>query len=87
MLKMTLEDFGERAQHSSFNTYVVEIMLKYNHEDDYRTTTEVYDKEDSDDINSWVWLNDWYEGEDEIWVIGAAPVDKIDVVGRFDFEY
>lgn len=87
MLKMKLEDFEERVQRSPFVTYVVEIMLKYNHEDEYRTTTEVYDKENSDDIESWVWLNDWYEGEDEIWIIGASPLNKIDVVGRFDFDY
>lgn len=24
---------------------------------------------------------------DEIWIIGASPINKIDVVGRFDFEY
>ena len=86
MKKMSLEDFEEKAMSSPFCTYVVEIMLKYDHEDDYRTTTEVYDKESSEDPDSWVWLNDWYEGEDEIWVIGAAAINKIDVVGRFDFD-
>lgn len=83
MEKLTLEEFYEKAEKSNYSTFIVEMILKYDYEPDFGSCTLIYEKIDSEE-NIWEWNTDWDEGEDEVWIIGAAALDKIDVVGRFD---
>lgn len=83
MKKLTLEEFYEKAEKSNYSAFIVEMILKYDYEPDFGNCTLIYEKIDCEK-NIWEWNTDWDEGEDEVWIIGAAALDKIDVVGRFD---
>ena len=65
-----------------YDTMIVTIKYKYNHEKDYRIDNEVIRN-----INgSWVWLCDWYEGEDDVQFIGIMPLDCVTTMTKEELE-
>ncbi len=55
------------------STYLVHIMYKYSHENKFRNEYEIFDYT-PDGV---IWLNDWWEGEQDIIVKGYINLDEI----------
>lgn len=53
--------------------YIFRIHLKYNHEKEIRDINVILLSEDGE----WVWLNDWYEGEEYVHIVGYIKVDDV----------
>lgn len=75
------------------DTYLIQLRLKDISSDDgsYLDITELltisYEKgEDGSNYVSFEWEEDWWEGEDEVYIVGFAPVDSIDISESFPFE-
>lgn len=54
-------------------TYIVYIKYKYEWEDDYTLSYEVM----SYDLEHVTWFNDWWEGQDNIIVVGIINIDDL----------
>lgn len=71
---MTLEKFFEIADIGE-GDYIVRLKYKYDWEKEYRYSNEVVSYEF--DRDSWVWLNDWCEGETDVEVVAFVPLDNV----------
>lgn len=65
---------------------VIQLRKKYGCEDDWEDCTELL-LNDGDWINpKWVWENDWWEGEDDVELIAAAPVFAVSLDDKWRIE-
>lgn len=55
--------------------YIVCLRYKYSWEKEYTESTELLQYDANHDMH--VWLNDWYEGQTDIYVSSAIPFDYI----------
>ena len=59
--------------------FVVRLKVKYNSEKEYREFNELlYDNGDCYSGHRLCWQNDWYEGEQEVELLGCVPVDELE---------
>ena len=71
---MTLDKFFEIADIGK-GDYIVKLKYKHDYESEYTYSNEVVSYEiDSD---SWIWLNDWCEGETDVEVMAYVAIDEI----------
>ena len=70
---MKFEEWNELELYPT--DYIVCLRLKYDHEKEFRTTTEILEYVGD---NNYQWINDWNEGEKEIYVDAAVPVEMIE---------
>ena len=75
---MTLEEFYQHIDNQELcQNYLVRIKMKYSHESEYDLLNELYlfNGEEC----KYEWLYDWYEGQQEVEVIGFIPVSDIQI--------
>lgn len=76
---MNLNEFfdyiDKRKQHPG--DIIVQLEYKYEFEDIYHISNEILSP--INDCTDWEWLNDWYEGYDDVRVIGWIPVSDAKV--------
>lgn len=72
---MTLDQLFEII---GYGTYIVRLKYKYEQETEYTVSNEVLDF--SPDYG-YVWLNDWFEGQQNVEVVAFINVDDIDFRG------
>ena len=58
------------------------ISLRYDCESEPRLTTEILEYEF--DPDQYIWLSDWWEGEENVELIGYSPLSKIILRGNGD---
>lgn len=82
---MTEEEFKEFIAKSDPGDKIVCIQLKYSWEDKYRHITELYlyDPQEFLPYSEYGWLNDWWEGEEDVKILGCIDVSDA-VVPLFD---
>ena len=57
---------------------VVELRTKYSHEKTYAQRTELLLNDGPDFLSPlYVWENDWWEGEQDIELVAAAPISRV----------
>ena len=71
---LTLNRFFEKIENEP-DDYVVKLAYKYNWEKDYTISNEIIEWEYSS--SDYVWLNDWNEGYDFIYVVGFIKVSDV----------
>lgn len=62
--------------------YIVIIRLRYDFEKEWRNIVELLEYDVNTD--SHIWLNDWHEGEQNVEIMSAVPLDYItpDMIGH-----
>lgn len=75
---MTIKEFEEYTDKLIEQDYIVKIKMKYSCEDDYEYTNEVLTVV----RGRIVWLYDWWEGQQDVEVLGCIPVDDVEVPNR-----
>lgn len=69
---MKYEEWNELELYQT--DYIVCLRLKYEHNKKFQTTTEILHYVGN---NCFEWLNDWNEGQQEIYVDAAVPLEMI----------
>ena len=69
---MKFEEWNELELYPT--DYIVCLRLKYDHEKEFETNTEILHYIGN---NCFEWLNDWNEGQQEIYVDAAVPLEMI----------
>lgn len=82
---MSKEEFEEFIVKSEPDTKLVFIKLKYSWEDKPRYITEIYlyDPQHGLPYSEYVWEYDWWEGEDDVEILGCINVSEV-VIPLFD---
>lgn len=70
-MKISLDEFFKIIENKQ-EDYIVKLAYKHNWEKDYHISNEVLEYDYSD--NDYIWLNDWNEGETDIYVLGYIKI-------------
>lgn len=76
---MTLDEFYDLVDDLKVDRFplIVKLKYKYYHETEYTVSTEILDYYD----DMYIWVNDWYEGQQDIQVIAwISAEDAINIV-------
>ena len=79
---MTIEEFYNWLSKQTIEDRLVHIRYKYSWED-YWIQSNEYLQVDLDIDGNYIWLNDWYEGQDNVEILGCIGVDDIKVEANF----
>ena len=73
---MHIDDFMEMIRKKEIREdLIVRLAYKYEPTDEYTISNEVLSWEF--DLDGYVWLNDWWEGEEYVGVIAYTKVDDV----------
>ena len=75
---MTENGFSKWLETQPVEDKIVSIRYKYLHEKEWTQSNEVLEVDMSAD-GYYVWLNDWYEGQEDVEILGCIPVSDINV--------
>lgn len=77
---MTYEDFFDfLKQEVIWDDLIVRVARRYNHEKEYTITNEILTHDYPTD--TYIWENDWDEGQQHIYILGFIKVEDIDIPG------
>lgn len=69
-------------EHEFFNlikdeheTYIVRLAYKYDFEVVYDISNEILEWDDS--LHNYVWMNDWNEGQTDVYILGFIKVSDV----------
>ena len=82
---MTLENFFDSLNTQDVEDKIVYMRYKYSWEDSWTYSNEVLIV-DLDVEGCYVWLNDWYEGQKNVEVLGCISISDIKVPEMFTKE-
>ena len=72
---MKYDDFANVIENWPYGDYVVRIAYRYDFEENEYITNEIFEHTPSYDS----WLNDWWEGQEHIKILGFINVDAVKV--------
>jgi len=75
---MSLEEFNEWLKTQPLKDKLVYMKYKYSFEDEWITSNE-YLEADPNARGYYAWLNDWYDGQEDVEILGCVDVSEIDV--------
>ncbi len=75
---MTLEEFDAWLREQPYDNMIVYLKYKYSNERDWTYSKEIL-LLDSTVPYFYVWENDWYEGQQNIEVLGCIAVSDVEV--------
>ena len=73
---MTIDEMFNELENKMRDTYIVTLKYKYDFEENYTIENHILEYDSIDD--SYVWLNDWYEGQTDIEVLGYMLLGDVD---------
>lgn len=75
-----LDDFLKTIERRFIReSYIVHLKYRYKHELNFTHSVEVLENENGE----FIWLNDWDEGQEEVYVVNAVPLaDVFEYVGN-----
>ena len=74
--KLNREEFENyMAQDLTPGKYIVKIKMKYDHEMEYSYSNEILIYTGVD----WKWLNDWWEGQQDVQIRGLIEVSDLEI--------
>lgn len=80
---MTLEEMYKNIQIDPYEPYIVTLKYKYDFEENYTIENQYLDIDFDIKQNiayPYVWLNDWYEGQQDIQVIGYIKLSEVKTI-------
>jgi hypothetical protein len=72
---MKYNDFLNKLDDMMLGEYIVEVHYKYSYEDAFTVSNEILTIE-ADGIT---WLNDWWEGQEDVFIGGFIRVDALNI--------
>lgn len=72
---MTIETFNKLLEKQPLTDKLVFLKYKYSHERNWTVSNE-YLEVCVDSENNYAWLYDWYEGQEEVEIIGFINIDN-----------
>lgn len=64
--------------------FIVEVRYKYNHETEWNVENEILEYDGNN--NEFVWLNDWYEGQEDVEYTGIIALSDVEMKIRNQVE-
>lgn len=71
---MTIDEMFNELENKVRDTYIVTLKYKYDFEKDYTIENQILEY----DSMNYVWLDDWYEGQTDVEVLGYMILGDVD---------
>jgi hypothetical protein len=71
LLAKAIKDCGH------IDDFIVEVRYKYNHETEWNVENEILEYDGNN--NEFVWLNDWYEGQEDVEYTGIIALSDVEM--------
>lgn len=81
---MTINEMFDELEDKARDTYIVTLKYKYDFEEKYTIENHILEYDSVDD--SYAWINDWFEGQTDVEVLGYMLLGDVEVVGHVDIE-
>ena len=81
---MTIDEMFNELENKARDIFIVTLKYKYDFEENYTIENQILDYNSIDD--SYVWLNDWYEGQTDIEVLGYMILGDVDTTKLLTYE-
>lgn len=80
---MRIDKFEEvmDIDHGFLGDYIVTILLRHSCKEPYEELNELLHI----GLEETYWQNDWYEGEEDVWVIGMIDVDDVETLSLSEY--
>lgn len=75
---MTINEMFDELENKVRDTYIVTLKYKYDFEEKYTIENHILEYDCMSD--SYVWLNDWNEGQTDVEVLGYILLDDVDTI-------
>ena len=75
-MKLSLDEFFDLIK-NDWDDYIVRLAYKHDWEKEYTISNQLLEWDYSDE--DYIWLNDWNEGESDVYVIGFIKVSDVNV--------
>ena len=75
-MRLRLYEFFDMIKNEQEN-YIVKLAYRYCWEEDFTISNELLEWDSSDE--DYIWLHDWNEGQDFVYVVGFIKVSDVDV--------
>lgn len=77
---LAVAEFEDMLIDETYAEYFVDVLIvrikyKYDHEDHWTISNEIMEPS----IGIWTWLNDWYEGQQQCFVLGWCSLSDIEL--------
>lgn len=76
---MGISEFLKFIRTQRIGDYIVHLQYKYNHEDKYFESNEILYCDVSNAGINYIWLDDWYEGQEDVKVLGFILLESVTV--------
>lgn len=73
---MTVKEMFNELEDKERDTIIVTLKYKYDFEENYTIENHILEYDSMSD--SYVWLNDWNEGQTDVEVLGYMPLGNVD---------
>ena len=73
---MTIDEMFNELEDKARDTFIVTLKYKYDFEKNYTIENHILEYDSMSD--SYVWLNDWNEGQTDVEVLGYMPIGDVD---------
>ena len=73
---MTINEMFDELENKMRDTYIVTLKFKYDFEKNYTIENQILEYDSVDD--SYAWLNDWFEGQTYVEVLGYMILGDVD---------
>ena len=73
---MTIDELFDELENKVRDTYIVTLKYKYEFEENYVVENQILEYDSV--VDSYVWLNDWNEGQTDVEVLGYMLLGDVD---------
>ena len=77
---MSEKEFFEWLKSQPIEDYIVCVEYKYDHEKDYTRSNELLIWDNEVNGGQYVWLNDWWEGQQDVTILASIAIADLDIL-------
>lgn len=77
---LTLDEFFDIIKTMPSTDYIVKLRYRYDYEKEWTVTNEILEYYADSKSENYIWLNDWFEGQQWVEIMGFIPVEDVEVV-------
>ena len=76
---LCLDEFFDIIKTMPCTDYIVKLRYRYGHEKEWTVSNEILEYYADSKGENYIWLNDWFEGQQWVEIMGFMPIEDVDV--------
>lgn len=76
---LCLDEFFDIIETMPCTDYIVKLRYRYGWEKEWTVSNEILEYYADSKSENYIWLNDWFEGQQWVEIMGFMPIEDVDV--------